>query len=80
MPMSPSAPAVIYDNAAVGAQLLGSSGDLYFTVQSGGSGYDGNVTTISINSTTIALGTGVAPNLQLTFSSTGALESVSVPC
>ena len=75
-PPPPSGP--VYTDAVLGAQLLGSSGDLYLTVTSGGTGYTDSDTLV-LNSTAIALNLATAPTLSFVHAS-NAITSLLIPC
>jgi hypothetical protein len=76
---SPPPPPSPLADASVTAQLLSSTGDLYFAVASGGNGYDSNAS-VSLNASSIALGEAQPPVLSLSIDGNGAIAGVTVPC
>ena len=66
-------------DAELTAQLLGASGDLYFTVDWSGTGYLENATA-SLNGNSIGRGEAIAPVIQLLFDDSDGVTGVSVPC
>ena len=78
-PSPPAASMVTANDASMSAQLLGSSGDLYFSVMHGGEGYNANSTAVHLNASSIATGAARAPMLTVVIDGS-TLTGVSIPC
>ena len=66
-------------DAIISAQLLGSSGDLYFEITAGGEAYASNASVL-LNASSVQRGEAKAPVLTLVLDTTGAVTEVTVPC